>query len=195
MRALTKALIASLSIVLLLPTAAQADTSTWRDRQGDGDILDITSVQVYNSSKKVVARVNWKNNFPGLRPGGTVKLWIDTDTKRTGPEFLYVVDYPGEAGFFPVRSWKPQYDRAWFDVTGDGRCGKAVKNEFSLKKRYAKVTLTAKKGCFGKPAKVRAAAKTEEWGFADADYNFSENDDVIIDWYKGKKQMTGWTRR
>jgi hypothetical protein len=185
------------SILIASPLPANAKQQSWRDAVGDTNntgLMDIGQVTVTNTRSKISANFRIPK-ADRLHPFGSTELWLDTDAKKTGPEFLYVVGLPGESAFFAVKKWK--VTKSWFDVSGEKRCGKAVRTRFDLDKGIVGFTITPKKGCLGSPKKVRVYVHTKvtaEYGSDDysdlTDYPHSESD-----FYPAKKKFSAWVRR
>lgn len=189
--------LAAAGALLVTPLPANAAEQSWRDPSGDtsnSGLLDIGKVTVTNTKKQFGAKFRVPKP-DGLRPFGSVELWLDTDSKKSGPEFLYVAGFPGEAGFHTVKNWKVK--KTWYDVSGESKCGKAVKERFDLDKGVIGITVKPTKGCTGAPKKVRAYVRTVASGeFSNDDYSdYIDYDRRENDFYPAKKKFSPWVRR
>lgn len=188
----------AIAVIVMLPVSAHAGVGNWEDTVGDAGesgLLDINKVTVIHDSKRASVIVRFPK-ADGVLPYGSFFIWIDSNSKKAGPEYIWTAYHPGESAFYPVKNWKPQWKKPWYTVAGNKKCGSSVKDEWNFDKGYAKVTMTRKKGCLGKPSRVRAAARTEVVGDVWDDYSDYEEYDVPeVDWYAGYRKMTGWVKK
>ena len=183
--------------LFVAPLPANAAQQSWSDPSGDTSntgLLDIGKVTVTNSKKQFGATFRVPA-FDDARPFGSVELWLDTDAKKSGPEFLYSAGFPGESGFYTVKKWR--INKTWFNVAGESKCGKAVKERFDLDNGVIGIKVKRTKGCTGAPKRVRVYARTTATGqYSDDDYSdYVDYDRKENDFYPAYKKFSPWVRR
>ncbi|UPK74919.1 hypothetical protein MU582_21200 [Nocardioidaceae bacterium SCSIO 66511] len=156
-------------LVGTLGAPVDANVRKFRDKRGDAKgSIDITKVRVDNSTKhrnKVVVRVKQR----GFRSGGLVEVYLDTKPKRKGPEFRLTGYVGSEYAMRRMKSWK--------------KPGSVVKCPGYAMKMVGKGKTRAvfKRGCIGKPGKVRVAVHTNRGNRSD--------------WARGVFRWLGWVKR
>ena len=177
---------------------ASAQTTSWVDPSGDTNnrgLFDISRVTVTNSSKKIVV----KFRFPkatSLYPMGSYSVYIDTDKKKRGPEYVWGLGIPGESAFSTMRNNK--FVKTWAGIVTDKKCGKTVRERFDLEAGVASISVTTKKGCLGKPKRVRTNIHTQVYGEVDSDFDYDTSvqyEKTESDFYPAKKKYSPWVVR
>ncbi|GAA2074692.1 hypothetical protein IDH50_11260 [Aeromicrobium tamlense] len=165
---------------------AQARSRYWSDAKGgEAGLLDIRAVKVTNNAKgvRIVVRINPVNMDEAL-PSGAFTLRIDTKSKR-GPEFQEAFGIPGDGGFSALRgpkSWK----KSWQTYPSVGKCGKTVRERWYPEDGRIVTHIRPKKGCLWHPRNVRVQVKTITDGELDADYNFTEYEAQVRDYFPAR---------
>ena len=127
-----KRLIPALALALLAPTAvlaapAQADVASpakFTDASGDvaNAKLDIRTVSVKNTARKLVIRVTFPGNPRVFDfPTGNVSVFIDTDAARKGAEYGHFMEFWSDYRFAEVSKWREQPTPEW-GHSPEGRC-------------------------------------------------------------------------
>jgi hypothetical protein len=195
-----KRLIPTLALALLAPVVAlaapaQADVpspATFTDASGDvaNAKLDLRTVTVTNTAKKLVVRVA----FPGNRrvfdfPTGNVSVFIDTDATRKGAEFGHFMEFWSDYRFAVVKGWREQPTPAW-GHSPEGRCvaDAGVVHDKGHHLRWFQYVVKKRAGCFEAGA-VRVAVSTMNTGDLDP---FVEYPKPFLDHLGAKHQWTDW---
>lgn len=173
---------------------AEARSSYWQDaRGGEVGLLDIQAVKVTNNAKgvRVVVRINPVDMDEAL-PSGAFMLRIDTKSKK-GPEFQEAFGIPGDGGFSALKgskSWK----KSWQTYPWVGKCGRSVRERWEPEDGRIITHIKPKKGCLWHPRNVRVYVKTTTDGELDADYNFSEYDATVRDYFPARDTYSARVR-
>lgn len=165
---------------------AQARARYWSDAKGgEAGLLDIRAVKVTNNAKgvRIVVRINPVDMDVAL-PSGAFTLLIDTKSKK-GAEFREAFGIPGDGGFSALRgpkSWK----KSWQTYPSLGKCGKTVRERWYPEDGRIVTHIKPKKGCLWHPRNVRVNVKTSTDGELDGDYNFTEYDAQVRDYFPAR---------
>lgn len=104
------AAVASAALVVSAAPSADAAKDSFKDKRGDlRGGLDIQTVQVKNTWKKIKIRSTHRNlKYGEHAPGGSVSYFIDTKRKRKGPEFRLAgpVGFDGDYALVKMRGWR-----------------------------------------------------------------------------------------
>jgi hypothetical protein len=195
-----KRLIPVLAAALLAPAAvltapAHADVSspaTFADASGDvaNNKLDIRTVKVTNTARKLVVRVTFPGNPRVFDfPTGNVSVFIDTDATRKGAEFGHFMEFWSDYRFAPVSSWREQPTPAW-GHSPEGRCvaDAGVVHDKGHHLRWFQYVVKKRAGCFEAGA-VRVAVSTMNTGDLEP---YVEYDTPYLDHLGKKHQWTDW---
>src|SRR5690348_8888528 len=101
-----------------------ASPATFSDATGEvsNPKLDIRSVTVRNTAKKLVVRVAFPGNPRVFDfPTGNVSVFIDTDPARAGAEYGHFMEFWSDYRFAEVSRWREQPTPAW-GHDPEGRC-------------------------------------------------------------------------
>jgi hypothetical protein len=163
-----KRLLPVLALLVLLPTApAHAGTATYDDPAGDvaNSKLDIRSVTVKNTARKVVVRVAFPGNDRVYDfPTGNVSVFLDTDLARRGAEYGHFMEFWSDYRFAEVSRWREQPTAAW-GHSPEGRCvaDAGIKHDAGHHLRWFQYVVVKRPGCFEADA-VRVAVSTMNTG-------------------------------
>ena len=195
-----KRLIPTLALALLAPAAvlaapAHADLSsptTFRDASGDvaNPKLDIRTVTVTNTAKKLVIRVAFPGNTRVFDfPTGNVSIFLDTDATRKGAEFGHFMEFWSDYRFAPVKGWREQPTLAW-GHSPEGRCvaDAGIIHDKGHHLRWFQYVVKKRSGCFEAGA-VRIAVSTMNTGDLDP---YVEYDEPFLDHLGRKHEWTDW---
>jgi hypothetical protein len=175
----TRTIIGVMTATLIFATSpAHAGTRTFTDKVGDTSedgIADIRTVKVTNTKKSTVVTVRIPREQPEMRAIGATRIYLDTDRKKSGPEFLWFVSYPGEAYFVPVKKGKEQHSKVWYNVAKATKCAKTVRETFSPSDGVFGVKIKHVKGCLSNPKSVRVNVRTTVFSYFDED-NYEQNE-------------------
>jgi hypothetical protein len=185
-RIATRTIIGVMTATLIFATSpAHAGTRTFTDKVGDTSqdgIADIGTVKITNTKKSTAVTVRIPREQPEMRAVGATRIYLDTDRKKSGPEYLWFVSYPGEAYFVPVKKGKEQHRKVWYNVAKATKCAKTVRETFSPSDGVFGIKIKHKKGCLGNPKSVRVNIRTTVFSHFDEDdyeqttYPSPEND-------------------
>jgi hypothetical protein len=157
-------------VPLALPATAHADVTspaTFSDASGDvsNNKLDIRTVEVRNTARKLVVRVT----FPGNNrvfdfPTGNVSVFIDTDPARKGAEFGHFMEFWSDYRFAEVSKWREQPTSAW-GHDPEGRCvaDAGLKHDKGHHLKWFQYVVRKSAGCFEAGA-VRVSVSTMNTG-------------------------------
>ena len=101
-----------------------ASPAQFTDASGDvGNAkLDIRTVSVKNTARKLVIRVTFPGNPRVFDfPTGNVSVFIDTDAARKGAEYGHFMEFWSDYRFAQVSKWREQPTPAW-GHSPEGRC-------------------------------------------------------------------------
>ncbi len=170
-----KRLIPALAAALLLPALALtapsfadvASPATFTDASGDvsNAKLDIRSVKVKNTTKKLVVRVTFPGNPRVFDfPTGNVSVFIDTDAGRPGAEFGHFMEFWSDYRFAEVSTWREQPTPAW-GHSPEGRCvaDAGVVHDKGHHLKWFQYVVRKRPGCFEAGA-VRVSVSTMNTG-------------------------------
>lgn len=194
-------LVPCLVLALLAPVAtvtggvAHADLAspaTFTDASGDvGNAkLDIQTVRVTNTVKKLVIRVTFPGNDRVFDfPTGNVSIFLDTDAERSGAEFGHFMEFWSDYRFAKVRGWKEKPTRAW-GHSPEGRCvaDAGIIHDKGHHLRWFQYVVRKRAGCFTADA-VRVAVSTMNTGDTDP---YVQYDRPYLDHLGARHAWTDW---
>lgn len=129
----------------LAPSAAVAGTLTFTDPAHDiRPGLDVLSVRVSNESRVVVTV---RHRDLRRAAGPSVQVYVDTNRRRLGPEFVVGVDR-WEAYLWRVRRWR---------AYGDAPLSCAMTAGLDYRREVTRVALSRR--CLGYPGPVRVSVE------------------------------------
>ena len=192
--------IPTLALALLAPAAvlaapARADVTspaTFTDASGDvrRAKLDIRTVTVKNTAKKLVVRVTFPGNPRVFDfPTGNVSVFIDTDASRKGAEYGHFMEFWSDYRFAEVEKWREHPTPAW-GHSPEGRCvaDAGVVHDKGHHLRWFQYVVKKRSGCFTAGA-VRVAVSTMNTGDLQP---YVEYDRPALDHLGAKHQWTDW---
>jgi hypothetical protein len=162
MGAMSKTVAAMAGVVMALGVAspAQADVRRFSDARGDTrSSVDILSVRVDNSTadrREVRVRIRHED----LRLGHSITVYLDTRPADPGPEFAISGAAGSEYILNRTEGWK--------------HMGRMVRPECGYSMRIHEGTeatrVIVRRGCIGKPGKVRVAVRAQRDGTQAVDW-------------------------
>lgn len=166
------AAVTAAALVLTLAPAAQAERMKVDDgADATASTTDIRQVRVKHGSHWVRTVVN----FPNLRKKGnsSLSIFFDTDKGSNGPEYAIGLPLFSGADYMLTETdgWKPTDD--FVD------CSYGAKFDWA----DDRVVLRTRRGCFGRPDRIRVAMRMVDW---------SDDDHVVRDWLNGRRDWTRW---
>jgi len=195
-----KRLIPTLALALLAPAAAlaapaqaeQSSPATFTDASGDvaNPKLDIRTVKVTNTAKKLVVRVTFPGNSKVFDfPTGNVSVFIDTDSARKGAEFGHFMEFWSDYRFAPVSKWRELPTPAW-GHSPEGRCvaDAGIVHDKGHHLRWFQYVVKKRSGCFEADA-VRIAVSTMNPGDLDPYVEYSR---PFLDHLGARHRWTDW---
>ena len=198
-----KRLIPTLALALLAPAAAlaapaqpvRADVASpakFTDASGDvaNAKLDIRTVTVTNTAKKLVVRVSFPGNGRVFDfPTGNVSVFVDTDAFRKGAEFGHFMEFWSEYRFAPVQGWREKPTPAW-GHSPEGRCvvDAGIIHDRGHHLRWFQYVVQKREGCFTAGA-VRIAVSTMNTGDLEP---YVEYPRPALDHLGAKHEWTDW---
>jgi hypothetical protein len=180
-RGLAGGVAASLVAAAVFAGAAAADTAVFSDARGDLDHgADIHRVRVVNTAQAVRVKVTHDDLVRSFRSGSSIRVYLDTDRSRSGPEFGFVGGTFQGSDYALVRSngWKL------------GR--RIVRTPHELTLDYAKdvAHIRIERGGRFDPGGVRVAVKTGGEMTPDG-----KGATTAVDWLGDRRELTPWVRR
>jgi hypothetical protein len=170
-----KRMIPTLALALLAPTAvlaaparaAVASPAKFTDTSGDvGNAkLDIRTVSVTNTARKLVIRVTFPGNPRVFDfPTGNVSVFIDTDAARKGAEYGHFMEFWSDHRFAEVSKWREQPTPEW-GHSPEGRCvaDAGVVHDKGHHLKWFQYVVKKRAGCFEADA-VRVSVSTMNTG-------------------------------
>jgi hypothetical protein len=195
-----KRLIPTLALALLAPTAvlaapARADVpspATFTDAARDvrNAKLDIRTVTVKNTARKLVVRVTFPGNPRVFDfPTGNVSVFIDTDASRKGAEFGHFMEFWSDYRFAEVERWRDHPTPAW-GHSPEGRCvaDAGVIHDKGHHLKWFQYVVQKREGCFTASA-VRVAVSTMNTGDLEPYVEYAK---PALDHLGAKHQWTDW---
>jgi hypothetical protein len=155
--------------------------------------MDIGQVAVVNSSKKVSVKFRIPKATT-LYPAAVMTVYLDTDRKRNGPEYVWGLGIPGDSAFTKLG----KKGKAWAGNVVDKKCGKTVRETFDLEGGVMGISVKKKKGCLGNVKSIRTYIHTQVNGEFPSDGNYDEwvdYDQTESDFYPAKKKYSPWVSR
>lgn len=191
-----KRLLPVLALLLLAPAApSYADVTSpavYEDAQGDvaDTKLDIESVLVKNTAKKLVVRVTFPGNSKVYDfPTGNVSVFLDTDAARKGAEYGHFMEFWSEYRFAEVSAWREQPTDDW-GHSPEGACvaDAGVRHDKGHHLKWFTYVVKKRPGCFAAGA-VRVAVSTTNTGDLEP---YVEHPTPFVDHLGAKRQWTDW---
>lgn len=187
--------LAALALLALPAPAAHADVAspaTFTDASGDvaNKKLDIRTVSVKNTAKKLVVRVTFPGNPRVFDfPTGNVSVFIDTDPTRKGAEYGHFMEFWSDYRFAEVSKWREQPTPAW-GHSPEGRCvaDAGVVHDKGHHLKWFQYVVKKRAGCFTAGA-VRVAVSTMNTGDLDPYVEYAK---PYLDHLGAKHQWTDW---
>lgn len=192
--------VAAMSGLVLMGSPAGATTESFHDPLGDTNnhgLMDIGTVTVTNTSKivKVTVRIPRATT---TYPQGSGSVYLDTDPSKPGPELVWGFGIPGDSATSALKNWKFVNNNKWSLDPSSTKCGKTTRERVDLEAGVFSFAVKTKKGCLGKPKKVRAYVVTTVTGEFPSDFDYNdmiEYDSRESDYYPAKKKFSPWVRR
>jgi hypothetical protein len=169
-----------------------ASPATFDDASGDvsNTKLDIRSVTVRNTAKKLVVRVTFPGNPRVFDfPTGNVSIFIDTDPARAGAEYGHFMEFWSDYRFAEVSKWREQPTPDW-GHDPEGRCvaDAGLVHDKGHHLKWFQYIVQKRSGCFTAGA-VRVAVSTMNTGDLDP---YVEYPRPVLDFLGGKHRWTDW---
>jgi hypothetical protein len=169
-----------------------ASPARFTDAAGDvgNDKLDIRTVTVKNTAKKLVVRVAFPGNNKVFDfPTGNVSVFIDTDASRKGAEYGHFMEFWSDYRFARVSKWREQPTSAW-GHSPEGRCvaDAGIIHDKGHHLRWFQYVVKKRSGCFETDA-VRIAVSTMNTGDLDP---YVEYPRPFLDHLGARHQWTDW---
>jgi hypothetical protein len=186
---------ALLAPVTVLAAPAEADVpspATFTDSSRDvgNTKLDIRTVTVTNTARKLVVRVTFPGNPRVFDfPTGNVSVFIDTDASRKGAEYGHFMEFWSDYRFARVARWREQPTPAW-GHSPEGRCvaDAGIIHDKGHHLRWFQYIVRKRPGCFEAGA-VRIAVSTMNTGDLDP---YVEYPRPFLDHLGARHQWTDW---
>jgi hypothetical protein len=185
--------------IALQPGSASAKTTSWQDPVGDTNNagrMDIGKVTVTNTSKKISVKFRFPKAVETY-PAAVVEVYIDTNRKKSGPEYVWGLGIPGDSAFTKIG--KNGRSKSWAGNVIDKKCGSTVRERFDLEAGVASISVTTKKSCLGKPKSIRTKIHTKITGEFPSDFNYDdwvEYDTTESDYFPdNKRKYSPWVSR
>jgi hypothetical protein len=183
--------------VLALPASARADVTspaTFADASGDvsNSKLDIRTVTVKNTARKLVVRVTFPGNPRVFDfPTGNVSVFIDTDPARKGAEYGHFMEFWSDYRFAEVSKWREQPTPEW-GHDPEGRCvaDAGVVHDKGHHLKWFQYVVRKRAGCFEAGA-VRVSVSTMNTGDLQP---YVEYPTPFLDHLGKKHSWTDWIR-
>jgi hypothetical protein len=200
MRTRSLVVAAAVSSLVFSGSPASATTKSFHDPVGDTNnhgLMDIGTATVTNTSKivKVTVRIPKATT---TYPQGSGTIYLDTDPSKRGPELVWGFGIPGDSSTSAMKNWKYVDNKKWSLDPSTTKCGKTTRERIDLEAGVFSFAVKTKKGCLGKPKKVRAYVVTTVTGEFPSDSNYDEMidyDSRESDYYPAKKTFSPWVRR
>lgn len=180
---------------LSVAAPARADVaSPARFTDASGEVgnpkLDIRSVTVRNTAKKLVVRVAFPGNPRVFDfPTGNVSVFIDTDPARAGAEYGHFMEFWSDYRFAEVSKWREQPTPAWgHDPEGQCVADAGLVHDKGHHLKWFQYVVQKRPGCFTAGA-VRIAVSTMNTGDLQP---YVEYDQPVLDFLGKKHQWTDW---
>jgi hypothetical protein len=196
-----KRLIPALALALLtLATPVTADAAaadvaspaTFTDKTGDvaNPKLDIRTVTVKNTARKLVVRVTFPGNPRVFDfPTGNVSIFIDTDASRRGAEYGHFMEFWSDYRFAEVSGWREQPTPEW-GHDPEGRCvaDAGLVHDKGHHLKWFQYVVRKRPGCFEAGA-VRVSVSTMNTGDLEPYVEYAK---PFMDYLGGRHQWTEW---
>jgi len=196
-----KRLIPALALALLtlaapvttdVATADVASPATFTDKTGDvaNTKLDIRTVTVKNTARKLVVRVTFPGNPRVFDfPTGNVSIFIDTDASRRGAEYGHFMEFWSDYRFAEVSGWREQPTPEW-GHDPEGRCvaDAGLVHDQGHHLKWFQYVVQKRPGCFEAGA-VRVSVSTMNTGDLEPYVEYAK---PFMDHLGGRHQWTEW---
>jgi hypothetical protein len=181
--------------LLALPVPVQADVSspaTFTDASRDvgNPKLDIRSVTVKNTARKLVVTVTFPGNPRVFDfPTGNISVFLDTDATRKGAEYGHFMEFWSDYRFARASKWREQPAPEW-GHDPEGRCvdDAGLKHDKGHHLKWFKYVVKKRPGCFEAGA-VRVAVSTMNTGDLQPYVEYSK---PFLDFLGKKHEWTDW---
>jgi len=170
--------LATAGVLVLVPSAAQAQVRTFHDQRDDTSWVDLTKIRVHYA-KRLTLVIHYRHRPVDFRTG--FDIWIDTKAKNPGPEYRYSFIPESDASFFNhVDGWTGLgRDTGCYGlhgvrvrVPGNGTTAKPVRVSFPGR-------------CLGKPHHARVAIRSQN----------TDGTSSSIDWAPKRRTFYRWVTR
>jgi hypothetical protein len=179
--------------------SAYAKTTNFQDAVGDTNnrgLMDIGRVTVVNTSKQISVKFRIPKATT-LYPSATLAIYLDTNRKHKGPEYVWGAGIPGDSAFTVIKK-NGKYGKTWAGLVEDKKCGKTVRETFDLDSGVVGITIKKKKGCLSNVKSVRTNVQTTVNGEFPSNGDYDEwvtYDQTESDFYPAKKKYSAWVNR
>jgi hypothetical protein len=180
------AAVSALSITGLAGTA-MADAAAFYDAKGDmSQGADIQKVRVVNGDKRVRVNIVHRDLVRSFRSGSSIAVYIDTDRKRTGPEFVFqgATFEGGDYALLPADGFAAKGNR---QVPLHGGTY-IMKLDFDRDVAQIKIDRVV----LGNPGKVRVEVKTGAELLPEGSTTPGKNE---VDWLGTPESFTPWVAK
>ncbi len=164
--------------------AASAETVVFHDARGDiSHGADIQRVRVVNDGA-VRVKVVHRDLVRSYRSGSSLSVFIDTNRRRTGPEFVF------QGGTFEGSDYALVKAQGWKAAKGQAE---PMRCDYGMKLNYVENTALVRiaRSCLGNPGAIRVEVKTGGEHVAQG----NEPATTEVDWLGRPREFTRWVKR
>jgi hypothetical protein len=168
--------------ILMLGSAgpAAAATHTVKDPDDISHGVDLRAVHVRNGDRDVVVTTTHTNLRRDFRSGSAGAVYLDTDRKDQGPEFVFV------GGYFEGTDYQLLHTEGF----GYESWGAPVEGSYEMTVDYAKeqVRMRMARKALGSPGAIRVAVRV-------AGTRTDGSSDGLVDWLGKPRSFTPWVAK
>lgn len=168
------------ALTLGLAGPAHAESIRVSDPQDTFHGSDLRAVQVKHHQRNVVVVTSHTDLRRDPRTGSAGAVYIDTNRKDAGPEFVFVGGY-FEGTDYQLLETEGFGHRTW---------GEPVDGSYSMRVRYGHdlVRMRVSRAAIGKPAQVRVAVRV-------SGTRTDGTSTGLVDWLGARRSFTSWLAR
>jgi opacity protein-like surface antigen len=171
---------AAATLALGLASPASAASIGITDPPDTSHGSDLRSVEVKNGDRRIVVTTTHTNLRRDPRTGSGGAIYIDTDRRDRGPEFVFV------GGFFSGTDYALLHTEGF----GSRKWGKPVDGSYEMKVDYAdeQVRMRMSRAALDRPGRVRVAVRV-------AGTRTDGSGGELVDWLGTPHSFTPWVAR